>query len=257
MFKQNREFWLYFLGVILLFFFIFGILQNGFSSTSYTPSAFPFNLFQEEQSIIEKPVQELDMSVDYYAVLRTNKGNITIDLLEANAPNTVANFIHLANKNYYYNVQFHRFIPGYLLQGGSSTMKNDDPNDDALGGPGYTIPHEINWESLGYDSNFQSLLKVQGYSSVDNVQSRKMGKFSVCLAANGPDTGGGQFFIVLADNADPRLQNLEGRHTVFGHVIGGFDVINEINKTPTIIDAKGESRPSFLILYNVSIGYYD
>jgi hypothetical protein len=69
MFKQNREFWLYFLGVILLFFFIFGILQNGFSSTSYTPSAFPFNLFQEEQIFFA--VDSLKDMV-YYVLKNTN-----------------------------------------------------------------------------------------------------------------------------------------------------------------------------------------
>jgi peptidyl-prolyl cis-trans isomerase B (cyclophilin B) len=258
MFRQNREFWLYFLGVILLFFFIFGILENGFTQSSFTFSSFPFNLFKQEPLVVvEETVPQLDQSKDYYAILSTGEGKITVDLFETNAPNTVANFIHLANKNYYYNLEFHRYLPGLLLQGGSRNTKNKDPNDDAFGGPGYTIPDEINWDSLDYPENFRAILQGQGYTSTPNVESKKMGKFSVAMAGNGPNTAGSQFFIVLAENTDPRLAQLEGRHTVFGHVIGGFETINAINARPAISLGINDSRPLNLVLYSVQIEYKD
>jgi cyclophilin family peptidyl-prolyl cis-trans isomerase len=257
MFKQNREFWLYFIGVILLFFFIFGVLQGGYLRNSYTFSSFPFNLFTDSSVEIEKPGIQLDQSVDYYAIIRTSKGNITVDLFEENAPNTVSNFIHLANKGYYHYLYFHRLIPGLLLQGGSGNSKNIDQSDDQFGGPGYTIPDEINWESLNYTTSFKNVLKKEGYESVDTIQSIKMGKYSLAMAGDSPDSSGSQFFIVLAENNDPRLNDLEGRHTVFGHVIGGFDIINEINIMPLETSKTLDPRPLNLSLFDIEVFYKD
>lgn len=254
MFKQNKEFWLYFLGVIILFFFIFSVLQKGFNSSSLTFTSLPFGLLESDKGSIEK---ELDTTIDYYAIIRTSKGSIQIDLLEKNAPNTVSNFIHLANKNYYKGQRFHRLVKGLLLQGGSWNTKNNDPLDDAYGSPGYTIPDEINWDSLNYTENKKNVLKLQGYTSMNDVESVIMGKYSLAMAGNGPDTGGSQFFIVLAENNDTRLEQLEGRHTVFAHVIGGFSVLDEIGQMQVSTNVLGDPYPVNLYIYDIDIEYRD
>ena len=251
MFKQNKEFWLYFLGVIILFFVLFGVLQKGFFSSSLTFSSFPFGLLHEDNG----NESDLNTELDYYARIRTSKGDIYIDLYEKNAPNTVSNFITLANKGHYKFIYFHRLVRGLLLQGGSRNTIDKDPLNDAYGSPGYTIPDEINWDSLNYNESKKALLELEGFRSDQEVISVKMGKYSVAMAGNGPDTSGSQFFIVLAENNDTRLDVLEGRHTVFGHVIGGFDVLTQINDMDVITDVLGNTKPVNLGLFNIEIEY--
>ena len=126
------------------------------------------------------------------AVLYTHEGNITIDLNFKESPNTVANFVDLARKGFYNGIMFHRVIQGFMIQGG-------DPNGDGTGGPGYTIDDEANTlkHSIG----------------------------AVSMANRGPNTGGSQFFIVQMPQ-----DHLNGRHTVFGNVTGGLDVIYRIEQ---------------------------
>ena len=131
------------------------------------------------------------------AVFETNHGTFEIELFEDKAPITVKNFIDLAEKGFYDGLIFHRVIDGFMIQGG-------DPNGMGTGGPGYTIPDEFH-KDLKHDS--------EGVLSMANA---------------GPNTGGSQFFITLA--ATPWL---DGRHSVFGKVIKGMDVVREIGKVDT------------------------
>ena len=131
------------------------------------------------------------------AEIETNRGVIRIELFEDKAPITTANFIELAEKNFYDGVIFHRVIDGFMIQGG-------DPTGTGRGGPGYTIKDEFHPE-LRHDS--------AGILSMANA---------------GPNTGGSQFFITLA--ATPWLDD---RHAVFGKVIEGMDVVEAIGKTAT------------------------
>lgn len=225
MFKENKQFWLYFLGIILLFFLIFRVLSNGFSGSSWLFSDVHMNLFSADNGVLS-PSYTVDPEKDYQAIISTNLGDITVELYAKNAPNTVANFISLANRGYYDSTIFHRLIKGYILQGGSGYT---DVEDARYGNPGYTIADEINWDSLDYpDSKIQMLMDA-GYKSVSDIKSVPLTKYSVAMATNGPGTGGSQFFIVLADSNDGRLYDLEGKHTVFGHVIGGFTVLEQLN----------------------------
>ncbi len=255
MFKENRDFWLFLIGIVILFFIIFTSLQQGFSKSSFMYSGFPFGYFKNESLVLKKQDVKIDTSLDYRAKITTSKGIIEIDLLEKQAPNTVSNFISLTNQHYYDQLNFYRLIKGLLVQGGSRNTLTSDINDDVFGGPGYTIDDEINWDSLGYSEEKKSALKREGYSSANSVTSEKLGKYSVAMASNGPNTSGSQFFIVLAENDDPRLENLEGKYTVFAHVIGGFSVLNEINEMPTTEVAGQDPRPVHLSIYRVEISY--
>jgi len=136
--------------------------------------------------------------------LTTNQGNIVLEMMEQDAPNTVANFIKLAKAGYYDGTKFHRVIPSFMIQGGDPQTK-----DDALasrwgtGGPGYTFADEIhanNRNAVG----------------------------TIAMANAGPNTNGSQFFINVADNTF-----LDGKHTVFGKVISGMEVVAAIEKTDT------------------------
>jgi peptidyl-prolyl cis-trans isomerase B (cyclophilin B) len=134
------------------------------------------------------------------AVIETHEGSIIVDLLFKEAPNTVANFIDLANKGFYNGLSFHRVIQRFVVQGG-------DPNGDGTGGPGYTIDDEQN-----------ELKHVAGVLSMAN---------------SGPNTGGSQFFIVQWTQP-----HLDGRHTVFGMVESGLDAVYRIEPHDPIISVR-------------------
>ncbi len=137
------------------------------------------------------------------ANIETNHGTLRIELFEQRAPETVKNFIDLAEKGFYDGVIFHRVISDFMIQGG-------DPQGTGTGGPGYTIDDEFHPE-LRHDE--------AGVLSMANA---------------GPNTGGSQFFITLAPT--PWLDN---RHAVFGKVVDGMDVVREIGSVET---ARGD-RP--------------
>jgi len=138
-----------------------------------------------------------------HAHFETSMGNFTIELFEQQAPKTVANFVKLAEKNFYDGVIFHRVIDGFMIQGG-------DPTGTGRGGPGYQFADEF------------------------HPQLRHNSEGILSMANAGPNTNGSQFFITLT--ATPHL---DGKHAVFGKVIEGMDVVKKIGKTPT----KAGDRP--------------
>jgi cyclophilin family peptidyl-prolyl cis-trans isomerase len=129
------------------------------------------------------------------ATMQTNRGAIKIELFPEDAPKTVGNFQDLAQKGFYDGLTFHRVIEDFMIQGG-------DPTGDGTGGPGYTFEDEFN--------------------------QHRVERGALAMANAGPNTNGSQFFIVTAD-ACPWL---DGKHTVFGRVTEGMDVVDEISKTP-------------------------
>jgi cyclophilin family peptidyl-prolyl cis-trans isomerase len=137
------------------------------------------------------------------ATMKTSKGTIELSLFDADAPKTVANFTKLVGDGFYDGLIFHRVISGFMLQGGC-------PEGTGTGGPGYTFEDEIN-----------DHLVVRG---------------ALAMANAGPNTNGSQFFIVTA----PEASWLDGKHTVFGEVTAGMDVVEAIDSTPT----DGRDRPS-------------
>jgi cyclophilin family peptidyl-prolyl cis-trans isomerase len=138
------------------------------------------------------------------ATLHTTKGDIVIELLGADAPDAVANFIKLAHSGFSAGTKFHRVIKGFMIQGGDPLSKDDTKQAQwGTGGPGYQFADEI-----GPSNN-----DVTG---------------TIAMANAGPDTNGSQFFINVADNTF-----LNTKHTVFGRVTVGMDVVKAIENTPT------------------------
>ena len=142
-----------------------------------------------------------------YAIIKTNKGDIKIKLYPKDAPNTVANFAHLANSGFYNGLKFHRVIPGFMAQGGCPYSK-DNTALAGTGGPGWAIRCET-----------------------DNGIKHKRGALSMAHA--GKDTGGSQFFITFVDTP-----HLDGVHTVFGGIeeddIESFRVLDSIKQNDDI-----------------------
>lgn len=135
------------------------------------------------------------------AVLKTNVGEVTVELFRDDAPKTVENFITLAQSGFYNGTKFHRVIEDFMIQGGDPLSKTDDKNMWGRGGPGYQFEDEINDHPL-----------VRG---------------SLAMANSGPDTNGSQFFIVTAESTPW----LDGKHTNFGRVVEGMEVVEKIEKT--------------------------
>jgi len=130
------------------------------------------------------------------ATLHTSEGAVELELYPDDAPKTVENFVKLARDGFYDGVIFHRVIPDFMIQGG-------DPTGTGTGGPGYEFEDEFNQHRV-----------VRG---------------ALAMANAGPNTNGSQFFIVTAE-ATPWL---DGKHTVFGRVTSGMDVVDRISETDT------------------------
>ena len=145
---------------------------------------------------------------DIKIVMTTSKGDIEATLYASKAPMTVANFLNLAKRGYYNNLTFHRVIPNFMIQGG-------DPDGRGTGGPGYSFPDET---SRG--------LSHAGPGVFSMANSDPRGKVAY---SNTGQTNGSQFFIT--HGATPHL---DGKHTVFGKVTKGMDVVNSIAKGDTI-----------------------
>lgn len=138
------------------------------------------------------------------ATLVTSEGNITIEFFDTDAPETVANFTKLAKEGFYDGTKFHRVIKGFMVQGGDPLTKDDAMMSRwGTGGPGYQFADEI-------------------HANNENVIG------TISMANSGPDTNGSQFFINTADN-----HFLDQKHTVFGQVIEGIDVVVKIQESPT------------------------
>ena len=146
------------------------------------------------QQYDKQPEMTLDQSKDYYAIFHTQKGDVKVKLFAQETPITVNNFVFLARQGYYDGTTFHRVIPNFMVQGG-------DPTGSGMGGPGYKIKDEFH----------------------PKLRHSKPGILSMANA--GPNTGGSQFFITHTPT--PHLDN---RHTVFGEVVEGMDVVNAIRE---------------------------
>lgn len=169
--------------------------------------------WKNEQEIRAKEAEADDLP---RVLFKTSKGDITLELFENEAPNTVANFLSLVEAKKYDGVKFHRVIPGFMAQGGDPNTLDDDPSNDGQGGPGYTIACEC-------------------YSD----KARKHFPGSLSMAHSGKDTGGSQFFLTHSTTSHlDRVQGKEGsNHTVFGRIVKGLDVALALRIGDTIESA--------------------
>jgi cyclophilin family peptidyl-prolyl cis-trans isomerase len=150
------------------------------------------------------PELAIDTTKRYVATIKTDKGDVKVELLAAEAPETVNNFVFLANDHYYDGVTFHRVIQDFIAQAG-------DPTGAGIGGPGYSLPVEATDEA--FDVGVIAMAKPQDASS---------------------DNNGSQFFVMLRDEP-----TFDGKFTVFGRVIEGMDVLTQL----TARDPQLEQNP--------------
>lgn len=163
----------------------------------------PTKGFDELQQWNSPPAMMLESGVDYRARIITNFGDVTVDLFEDEAPITVNNFVFLANQGFYENVPIHRIIQGFVIQSG-------DPTGTGTGGPGYRFADEP---------------IVRDYT-----------RGTLAMANAGPNTNGSQFFITLADLSGQLPKN----YTIFGEVVEGQDVVDQIAQVPVQQGPSGE-----------------
>ncbi|MCX6740498.1 MAG: peptidylprolyl isomerase [Candidatus Parcubacteria bacterium] len=160
------------------------------------------NMADKKQEELNQAYKELgleDLLSQYNcAILKTNFGDIKVKFYNGDASLTVNNFLNLAKKGFYNNTKFHRVIPDFMIQGGDPNSKDDDWSNDGTGDPGYKFKDEIN--------------------------SYKLVRRSLAMANSGPDSNGSQFFIVTA----AATSWLDGKHTNFGTVVEGMDVVDKI-----------------------------
>jgi peptidyl-prolyl cis-trans isomerase B (cyclophilin B) len=158
-------------------------------------------------------------------VMKTSKGNIELELYPAVAPKTVENFTKLTKEGFYAGTKFHRVIPEFMIQSGDPLSKTNDPRA-GTGGPGYTFADEINPRSLGISETIIKQYESQGYIYDYSLTSLPVDVGSLAMANAGPNTNGSQFFIVTYSSQP----HLNGKHTVFGKVIQGTDVVRAIRQ---------------------------
>lgn len=145
--------------------------------------------------------------------IETNYGKIVIETYNSDAPNTVNNFVTLANKGYYNGLTFHRVIKGFMIQGG-------DPNGNGTGGPGYQFADELNPNTESYKAGYK--------------------RGVVAMANAGPNTNGSQFFIMHQDYPLPNA------YTIFGKVVSGQEVVDKIANVQTGTNDKPVSPVTML-----------
>jgi cyclophilin family peptidyl-prolyl cis-trans isomerase len=162
-----------------------------------------------------QPVMQIDTAKQYFAVLKTTKGDITIELNAKGTPITVNNFVSLAQADFYDKTIFHRVMKGFMIQGG-------DPMGTGRGGPGYRFD--------------------------DEPFTGEYTRGTVAMANAGPNTNGSQFFIMHADVP------LEKNYVIFGRVVSGLDVVDAIASAPvTFANGEKSSPVEPVVVSEVSI----
>lgn len=151
----------------------------------------------ERKTYSAPPSMTIDTSKQYTATIETRKGKLVLELFAADAPLTVNNFVSLARDGFYDGVTFHRVIPDFMAQGG-------DPTGTGRGGPGYSFADEFS-------------------------PNLTHGTGALSMANSGPDTNGSQFFITYAPQP-----HLNGKHSVFGRLIEGMDVLKKLENGDTM-----------------------
>ena len=145
------------------------------------------------------PEMQIDETKNYSVSITTNRGIIGLELYTQHAPQTVNNFVYLASQGFYDGVLFHRVIPNFMIQGG-------DPTGSGRGGPGYRFADEVNGNPLRHE------------------------RCVISMANAGPNTNGSQFFITHLPTP-----HLDGKHTVFGKVVIGEDIVDTIEQGDEIV----------------------
>ncbi len=175
----------------------------------------------QEESEGETMAEESSSSSDEIAVIKvTNFGEIRLRFLPELAPLHVENFKKLARDGFYDGTAFHRIVPGFVIQGGDSNSKDDDPSNDGRGGPGYTVKAE-----------FSDVPHERGILSM--------------ARSSDPDSAGSQFFILVK-----KAPFLDGKYSVFGEVTSGMEVVDKIVDQPR---GRGDRPKTKIVMESVRI----
>lgn len=200
------------------------------------------------------PTTQIDTSKDYSATIYTDYGEIGIELYEKEAPMTVNSFVFLSKDGFYDNVIFHRVVRNFVIQGG-------DPLGTGTGGPGYTFGDEMDADAMGLndikvkdatylwsfyppnvlnaniDRSVKEFYELNGYQYVSGKSPHKFEPYVIAMANSGPNTNGSQFFITTKGyNGD----FLNGKHTVFGKVVSGFETVDKIEA----VNVNSQDKPT-------------
>lgn len=188
-----------------------GLIKQGISPIWFETAAKSKRIPIEAREIFDELlIRQRETAADDlpHVKLTTNRGDIVVELFENQAPETVGNFISLVEADFYQDIAFHRVIEGFMAQTGC-------PQSAGTGGPGYKIECEC-----------------------DSPETRPHFTGSLSMAHAGKDTGGSQFFLTFE-----RTEPLNGRHTVFGRVIEGMDVLESLQRTHVLINRREEEIP--------------
>jgi cyclophilin family peptidyl-prolyl cis-trans isomerase len=158
-------------------------------------------LAAEEETAKAEDTEEAEVEEEV-AVIKTNMGTIVLRFYAEDCPKTTANFMKLANEKFYDGTKFHRVIPGFVIQGGDPNSKDSDRANDGQGGPGYTVPAEIKHK---HKRGAMATARLP-----DQVNPKQ-------------ESSGSQFYIAVK-----ALPSLDGKYTVFGEVLDGMNVVDEI-----------------------------
>lgn len=205
-----------------------------FISPSPSPSVLPSVSPEATPAVSSLPAaaagdEEISLPETMAVTVETSKGNIELELYPTVAPKTVFNFISLAEQGFYDGTKFHRVISDFMIQGGDPLSKTDDPAV-GTGGPDYFFEDEINPKSLGLSDETIKQLEAMGYEYNYDLQSLPNKVGALAMANAGPNTNGSQFFIIIRQDQP----HLNGKHTVFGKVIGGMDIVRTIEQGDVI-----------------------
>lgn len=182
---------------------------------------------------LEKSMDQEILKKYSQAEFQTNLGSFTIEFFNEKMPITVANFLNLADAGYFDGIKFHRVIKDFMIQGGDPLTKDDSKqNLWGTGGPGYAIEDE-------------------------HVSSPELSNLSgtISMANSGPNSGGSQFFINVADNTflDFDKAPLTSKHPVFGKVISGMDIVEKISKVKTVMPEMLDRPESAVVIEKVNL----
>lgn len=248
------------------------ILSARINNDGTTPS--PPNA-EEQAADTQEDIKDAELK----AIMKTNKGDIHLELWPTLTPKTVQNFVKLAEEDFYNGIYFHRVIPDFMIQGGDPNTKDGDRSNDGTGGPDYRFEDEcytegealsgaITTEALAMrvwsemivpymqstpnpDPEIADVVnKVQSQQNGQPIMAKSLEFFqqktgrgpltnrtlihpvaygTLCMANSGPNTNGSQFFIVTKEGG---ASWLDGKHTVFGKVTAGMDVVHAIEQLP-------------------------
>ena len=193
--------------IVFLALLVFAVYQINIAMNNKAENKNTNNNSQNE------PMQE-EIKPNKIAVIETNKGNIKLELFTNDAPKTVENFVKLANENFYDEIKFHRVMQEFMIQGG-------DPISKGIFGEDFVYDPKENPDNLPIAGT-----GGPGYSFEDEINSHKVEVGSLAMANSGPNTNGSQFFIVT-ESSQPHL---DGKHTVFGKVLEGMEIVTSIQQ---------------------------